>query len=633
MNKKEKIRFWEKELQARAPDLKPKRREQLLHELSRILPGKPRSESAVGRELSARLKALEQIANRAPDVGSWNSADITDKTIISRAAIEAFLFAQDYTGESGVSSIIEQLETLGIPVHGKDGHRDWKGSMATEYAILCDPTAYTNDGWSSWALKETTGRNRKKIYTLDDGYLTPTKGIKARKSFAIPDTAAIFQEVSFAAADKETISKVQADYKASKAKSKASKATNSNAQRKREESDEEEEMASLREGVRRKDQPAKRNAEDGKDKDQPAKRNAEDGKDKDQPAKRNAGDGKDKVGSRVTAESPSHAGVTPLLPTSIEALSGGLLELGAKPAAELSSTAAARPEQRANSITSRRSQMPPPGDHGASRVQAKRPSDEPAPLDGFKRARLNHPTYENSGGPLEDLFQEAMSMPRRSTPRRTPHVTGQDIRSHPKPQGSDCGDEVNGFALEKRERKATSMASIQRKNEAFEQLRQDAAAAKQSRAEEIEQLKQALAEAETSEADLTKELSQLRNRTQDSLRNVLTQLEDERALSAENSTELEKKSREVSELKARNHQLQKKRESLLDAFAEFTTAMNNYGTDVEEESVISQRSTAILDSTEQDFDDADIKIVRKDRRRDLLDRDGYEYASRSPEQS
>ncbi|KAB5570866.1 hypothetical protein GE09DRAFT_1218279 [Coniochaeta sp. 2T2.1] len=50
-----------------------------------------------------------------------------------------------------------------------------------------------------------------------------------------------------------------------KAKSKASKTTN--AQRQREESDsEEEEMASLQEDVRRKGQPAKRNAEDGKDK-------------------------------------------------------------------------------------------------------------------------------------------------------------------------------------------------------------------------------------------------------------------------------------------------------------------------------------------------------------------------------
>lgn len=220
MNKKEKSLFWATEVQKRIPDLNTKRREQLLKQLSRIRPGKPRSEHAVTRDLIIRLKSLKEIVDRAPDAVTWDSADISELTIISRAEIEAFLFAEVYTGESGVSSTIEQLQKLGIPIHGKDGNREWDASLPTEYAVKCDPTAYSTDGWTSRALGEKTTRG-KQLYTLRvDGCLSPKYQVKTKKTFTIPDTRDIFQVFSVAPPNKETVSTIRAFYKATKEEAK-----------------------------------------------------------------------------------------------------------------------------------------------------------------------------------------------------------------------------------------------------------------------------------------------------------------------------------------------------------------------------------------------------------------------------
>ncbi|OIW26846.1 hypothetical protein CONLIGDRAFT_683797 [Coniochaeta ligniaria NRRL 30616] len=171
--------------QGRIPGLKKKRREQLLKQLSRILPGKPRSEHAATRDLIPRLKALEKFVDRAPDAIAWDSADIGELTIISRAEIEAFLFAQDYTGETGVSSTIEQLEKFGFPIHDTDGNREWKASLPTEYA-------------------EKTMRD-KQIYTLGvDGCLSPNSKGNTKRTFTVLDTSDIFQVFSVAPLNKET---------------------------------------------------------------------------------------------------------------------------------------------------------------------------------------------------------------------------------------------------------------------------------------------------------------------------------------------------------------------------------------------------------------------------------------------
>lgn len=94
MNKKEKSSFWAIEAQKRIPDLNTKRREQLSKQLSRIRPGKPRSEHAVTRDLILRLKTLKATLDHAPDAVTWDSAYINELTIISRMEIEAFLFVE-----------------------------------------------------------------------------------------------------------------------------------------------------------------------------------------------------------------------------------------------------------------------------------------------------------------------------------------------------------------------------------------------------------------------------------------------------------------------------------------------------------------------------------------------------------
>jgi len=221
MNKKEKTQLWTKRLKERIPDLKQKRLEALLKQLSRILPGKPRSEHAVTRDLDSHIKALEKVVDRAPDAILWISADISENTIIPRAKIEAFLFAQDYTGESGVPSTVAQLEKLDIPIHGTDGNREWDPSLPTKYAVRCDPTAETTDEWASRALGETTETGNKSLYTSgDDGRLIPSGRGKSRISFAIPDTSDIFQLFSIAPPNKETVSEISAAYKATKEEAK-----------------------------------------------------------------------------------------------------------------------------------------------------------------------------------------------------------------------------------------------------------------------------------------------------------------------------------------------------------------------------------------------------------------------------